>query len=709
MKQNSSLKVFLCDLTHNTIILVSDTIPINIGFIGSYIKKYHGNSIEVNLFKYPEVVIDALKENPPDVIALSNYSWNSNLSEHVAGIAKKINPNIITVQGGTNFPHESELQLDFLLSRPNTDLFVELEAEVVFSELIGQILNSQEKNDIFHSKINGCAFIDPETKFSQNPILVKGDPPKRLKELDDIPSPYLSGMLDVFFDGKLTPFIETNRGCPFKCSFCHTGNNYFNKINMFSIERIIDEVDYISRKSSSLGIVNLHLADTNFGMYARDREISEALYSAHKKVGWPRQIMATTGKNNKERVIDITKIMGNIFSVNMSVQSMDQKVLSNINRDNIKLDDYIAVNSHLNEAGRSTKGELIIGLPGETNESFVNGIKQVVDAGVSSVTIYSLMMLHGTMFKNPDYRKQYGMEGKFRLVPLNFGEYYGTRIFDIEETCIKTKDMSFENYLSIRGLSLVVEVINNSRPFGSLFKYAKFLGIKPSQFIMEVYNSFDSASKTVKNIIKGFMKETSDELWNSEKEIIDYYSKDENYSKLLTGEVGGNLIYKYKAMSLSQGTEGWVNHLGEVVKKIAKQNTKILSTRKVIFNQIETIVEYEINRLEGVLNADADLNPIKMETNYDIKSWLEADDSVPLSKFQIKIPIVYEFKYTNEQILEREDYFKRYGKNINALSKIVTRVSNVESLFRKVSVAGTEEFEESNDNEDKFVRYALSH
>ena len=52
MKQNSSLKVFLCDLTHNTIILVSDTIPINIGFIGSYMKKIFGNQIEIILFKY---------------------------------------------------------------------------------------------------------------------------------------------------------------------------------------------------------------------------------------------------------------------------------------------------------------------------------------------------------------------------------------------------------------------------------------------------------------------------------------------------------------------------------------------------------------------------------------------------------------------------------------------------------------------------------
>ena len=70
MKRISSLKVFLCDLTHNTIILVSDTIPINIGFIGSYIKKCHGNSIDVNLFKYPEVVLDALNGNPPDCNSL---------------------------------------------------------------------------------------------------------------------------------------------------------------------------------------------------------------------------------------------------------------------------------------------------------------------------------------------------------------------------------------------------------------------------------------------------------------------------------------------------------------------------------------------------------------------------------------------------------------------------------------------------------------
>ena len=56
------LKVYLCDLTHETVILVSDTIPVNLGYIGAYAKKTHGNSIEISLFKYPKDAIDAIKK-----------------------------------------------------------------------------------------------------------------------------------------------------------------------------------------------------------------------------------------------------------------------------------------------------------------------------------------------------------------------------------------------------------------------------------------------------------------------------------------------------------------------------------------------------------------------------------------------------------------------------------------------------------------------
>ena len=118
MKSKSKkLRIFLCDLTYDTILLVSDTIPINIGFIASYINKYLSKDIEISLFKYPQNTIEAIKKNPPDMIALSNYSWNSNLSEFVSSIAKKYNPNVITSQGGTNFPHSVELQKDFVKTK----------------------------------------------------------------------------------------------------------------------------------------------------------------------------------------------------------------------------------------------------------------------------------------------------------------------------------------------------------------------------------------------------------------------------------------------------------------------------------------------------------------------------------------------------------------------------------------------------------------
>ena len=68
----------------------------------------------------------------------------------------------------------------------------------------------------------------------------------------------------------------------------------------------------------NLGITGLHIADTNFGMYPRDRDICLSLKEANDTHRWPKQVIATTGKNNKERVIEITGIMGNTFNVNMS-------------------------------------------------------------------------------------------------------------------------------------------------------------------------------------------------------------------------------------------------------------------------------------------------------------------------------------------------------------------------------------------------------
>jgi radical SAM superfamily enzyme YgiQ (UPF0313 family) len=684
-KIKNPVNIILCDLTYDTLVLVSDTIPINIGFIGAYAKQNFGEKINISFFKYPESVIEEVKNNPPDIIACSNYSWNSNLSEYVLGIAKKVNPSVITVQGGTNFPHEDEQQKEFLVNRPNTDIHVLFEGEKSFCNIVQRFFDRNcDRKQIFNFPIDGTAFLSSKREVSSCLQLIKGNVVDRIKNLNEIPSPYLNGMMEVFFDGKLTPFLETNRGCPFKCSFCHTGNDHYQKTNTFSTDRIYKEIHYIAPRAQKLGITNLHIADTNFGMYPRDREVCLALKESKEKYGWPLQIQATTGKNNKERVVEITGILGSMFSVNMSVQSMNDEVLKKIKRSNIKLNHYKEVNENLQKNGRMTKAELIMPLPGETKESFMRGIEALISSGVSSLTIYTLMLLHGTEFKNTQYRKEFDIKGRFRIVPLNFGEYEGEKIFDFEEVGIQTKDMPFEDYLYLRGFALMVESLVNGRVFEEFFLYSKSLGVGRTEFLKRIYDNIKNAPDTLQCNVDNFLEETKGELWESEKELVDYYRQKDKYHLLKSGKVGGNLIYKYKVLNIVFSHSDWISFIKEQLKVLCEdkiKDKKRLEQAEIEINEIGSFCKY---KLAGLFKVDADVSPVFGKFNFDILSWLDSDHDKPLSDYLAKTPIFCQFEYDQEQLQIRKDQFSRYGTNVNALSKIVTRVGSLESQFRKI-------------------------
>ena len=709
---SKKLRVYLCDLTYDTIILVSDTIPLNVGFIGSYMKKIFGEKIDLYLFKYPNDAIHAIKSNPPDVICLSNYSWNSNLSEYVASIAKKFNPNVLTTQGGTNFPHQSILQKEFLSSRPNTDIYNILEGERSCSNVVQRVLESdKDRKKIFEKPIDGCAFIHPDSKKSKEKIFVKGALLERIKDLDEIPSPYLTGISDKFFDGKLTPFIETNRGCPFTCSFCHTGSDYFHKLNKFSGERVKEEIYYVAKKASKLGITNLHMADVNFGMYPQDKQVCEWLLDSKRKYGWPLQVVATTGKNSKERVMAITSVLGDMFSVNMSMQSMDNQVLENIKRSNIKLDHMVAINDHLREEGRSTKAELIVPLPGETKETFIKGLNDLLNTNTSSVTIYTLMMLYGTEFKNPQYRDKFKYKGRFRIVPLNFGEYDGQKIMDYEEVGVENKDLSFEDYLFIRVLALLVESLYNGKPFYEFFKFSKEIGVQPASLLSNLYENISNSPESIRKLINEFVNETKNELWDSEENLVDHYKKDKNYLKLKNGEVGGNLIYKYKSKSLVETGLDWIDYIEKQILKLVVDKQTNINSAKIIKSELSEIASFCRLKINALLNADIETKPVEDIFSYDILKWLDDEKANKrLSEYKFSShnkKLIFEF--TKDQKVIRKDIFKRYGTSINALSKIVTRISNLESQFRKVRYENDnylrDIYKKSGDN---FVKYTLS-
>ena len=312
------------------------------------------------------------------------------------------------------------------------------------------------------------------------------------------------------------------------------------------------------------------------------------------------------------------------------------------------------------------------------------------------------MMLYGTEFKDPKYRADFKMKGKYRIVPLNLGEYNGKKIFDYEEVCIKNKDMSFTDYLDMRELSLIVESIYNNQTFEVFCRYGLTLGISRTDFIFKILENIKKAPKKIRKIFNEFKKESQDELWDSDKDLIKHYNKDVNYKKLLKGEAGGNLIYKYKSMNLATAMPEWINYLSSLLKEEAalKENHK---SRK---EEIHMLAEYQKHRTWKFLESSSSDNNVKMESNYDILAWLKDIKPKPLNLFKLENPIQYFFAHTELQQRERYDQFRRYGTSISALSKIVTRI-RVENWLRSV---GTDpEFIQNKNNEGRSrTRYAMS-
>lgn len=141
---------------------------------------------------------------------------------------------------------------------------------------------------------------------------------------------------------------------------------------------------------------------------------------------------------------------------------------------------------------------------------------------------------------------------------------------------------------------------------------------------------------------------------------------------------------------------------------LVNENEPSKEDRKEKAKQISHITEFVKKKLNGLLQANADTSPLEMKSDYDISGWMRSAEKAPLSDYLLKEPIHYNFFYTTDQLSARLDQFKRYGKDHNALSKIVTRISNVESLFRTINIEGCNELNEYEVEGDRFVRYTLS-
>lgn len=379
----------------------SATLPQAIGTIWGYSNldlEISENYQMKKVFWQNEQPLDVIKNvQDPDVLMCSCYVWNWERTYEVIKWVKLNYPACLIVIGGPE-PHYS---IDWMKQHQEIDILIPYYGESVFKNVL--IENLKGKN------FKSVAGIITKDFYSKDYLY---------PEFDEIPSPYLNG----FFDWLLTEqyketksvrcVFESNRGCPYSCTFCDIGSIKYQKLKIFDFARVEQELEWIVKND----IKTVDVADANFGILARDEQIVDKLINLKVSQGWNGRFLPTWSKAKGDRILRIAKklVKGGLDSIfGLSLQSLNEETLTNIKRTNaFNLDDLSKIVKDMNADGVEVYTELIFPMPGDTLENFKDGIYKVLDMPhvFNKFQINQLSLYSNAEFTDKDYNDKFKIE-----------------------------------------------------------------------------------------------------------------------------------------------------------------------------------------------------------------------------------------------------------------------------------------------------------
>jgi len=417
----------------------------------------------------------AAKLSTSDVVAFSTYVWNHRYNYRLAQRVKALNPMCLIVFGG---PEPAIEHPDLFEKEPFMDLVIKMEGEMTFRHIL-------EDHGSDYTHIPGLLINSPTG------LINTGDP-KRINDLDEVPSPYLTGIFDRMMadnpDVIWNATLETNRGCPYQCTFCDWGSLTYNKVKKFELERVYDELDWIGEHCGFVTIT-----DANFGMFVeRDNMIVDKLIEVQKRWGKLESFSMTWAKNQKNEVVDIVKKLINESpnfgqGLTVSVQSMDNDVLENIKRRNLdqhKIDEIFAL---CDKNNIPVYTELILGLPGETVESWKEAFWKIFRAGNhGGINILQCQLLENAEM-NLLQKKLYKLES-VPVYDYMSGSYGDVDLNESIDVVVSTKTIPRETMLDTLVWSSFIQTFHINGLSTYIARYlAKHQDIDYSEFYEDLY------------------------------------------------------------------------------------------------------------------------------------------------------------------------------------------------------------------------------
>jgi radical SAM superfamily enzyme YgiQ (UPF0313 family) len=395
------------------------TLPQAVGSIWGYAnknKEIRENFIFKKVFwqnETTEQVIDQIHD--PDVLMCSCYVWNWDRTYNIIKDIRKRYPNCLIVIGGP----EPEYSVEWMQNHKEVDVMVPYYGEIVFENILLEHL--KDKN---YNSIDGVITSDVKNEGYAYP------------DFEDIPSPYLNGFFDSALKDRLSEttslrcVFESNRGCPYSCTFCDIGSKMYQKVKTFEVEKVKQELEWIVKNKVNV----VDVADANFGILPRDEEFVDYLIELKKEYNWNGKFLPTWSKARGDRVLRIAKkvISGGLDSIfGLSLQSLNPQTLKNIKRVNaFNLDDLSEIVQDMNKDNIAVYTELIFPMPGDTLENFKEGLYKVLDMPVvfNKFQINQLSKYSNAEFSDSEYNKNFEIDWK--VIQGFTRHYYGNNSED---------------------------------------------------------------------------------------------------------------------------------------------------------------------------------------------------------------------------------------------------------------------------------------
>lgn len=351
------------------------------GYLKAYAEKDRSlrSRVDIDLVDFAVESHDArqalfyVSQRKPRVLGLSCYCWNVEVSLELARLYRAVAPESLIVLGG---PEVGPIAEAYLRENSAIDLVVRGEGEETFRELLRHFSANEGTLEEIHGisyRRNGTVTSTPDR------------PP--IAALDEIPSPYLTGVL---VPRDQVTYVETSRGCPYRCAYCYEGK-HFPGVRFFPDRRIQREIEAVVRTP---GVRSFHLVDSVFNLNKERLQRLARLISEVNQTGAQMSTVEILADLVDEETTELLRL-ANVSSVETGPQTVHADTLALMRRPH-RPDSFARGIHLLRQAGIQVLCDLIIGLPGDNFFRFIKSVREVMDLRPTTLVFSILHVLPGT-------------------------------------------------------------------------------------------------------------------------------------------------------------------------------------------------------------------------------------------------------------------------------------------------------------------------